>query len=204
MCPFCYLGKRKFDAALNQFAQKDSVRVVWKSFQLQPDMKTDTSISIFEHLSQTKGWSVEQARQMSANIVQSGARVGLDYRFDDIVVANTFKAHLLLHLAKSKGVQHKTKELLLEAYFHKGINVDDSRALVEIGESAGLNPDDVESALTDNATMEAVRNDIAEARQLGIQGVPFFVFDRKYAVSGAQETETFLQVMEQAYQELLA
>jgi predicted DsbA family dithiol-disulfide isomerase len=199
MCPFCYLGKRKFEAALNQFPERENVSVIWKSFQLQPDLKTDTSIDIYTYLSQVKGFEPAQAKQINEHLSQSGRSVGLEYNFDKIIVANTFKAHILLHVARKHGKQIEVKESLLKAYFTDGRNVDDIPTLIEIGNSSGLKSDELYEALEEDSCIDPVREDIYEAQQLGIRGVPYFVFNKKYGVSGAQESDLFSGVLEKAF-----
>ena len=201
MCPFCYLGKRKFENALTQFAEKDSVNVIWKSFLLNPDLKTDTSISIYEYLSKAKGIGIEQAKEMNKHITQSGKLVDVEYNFDKVIVANTFKAHILLHCANNQGKQNEVKERLLKAFFTEGRNVDDISVLLEIGNEAGLKTDTLAEALDNESYIDEVREDIYEAQQFGIRGVPFFVFDRKYGVSGAQETPVFLETLKKSFAE---
>lgn len=199
MCPFCYLGKRKFENALSQFAEKDNVNVVWKSFQLQPDLKTDTSINIHEYLSKIKGLDIKEAKEMNEYVGEAAKQAGLEYNFDRMIVANTMKAHILLHFAKKQGRQNEVKERLLKAYFTEGKNVDDIPTLLEIGKESGLKTDTLVHDLQDESNIDEVREDIYEAQQLEIRGVPFFVFDRKFGISGAQETPVFSDTLEKAY-----
>ena len=201
MCPFCYLGKRKFENALAMFPEKDKVNVIWKSFLLNPDLKTDTSISIYEYLSREKGFDIEEAKEMNGHITQSARLVGLDYNFDKVIVANTFKAHILLHYAGKQGLQNDVKERLLKAFFTDGRNVDDITTLLEIAIEAGLKTNALAEALENESYVDEVREDIYEAHQFGIRGVPFFIFDRKYGVSGAQESPVFLQTLEKSFSE---
>jgi predicted DsbA family dithiol-disulfide isomerase len=201
VCPFCYIGKRKFEAALEQFPDRENIEIVWKSFQLAPEMRTDPSISIHQWLARAKGFPLDQAKQMNAHVSQLAHNVGLTYHLDTAVVANTFRAHVFLHFAKSQGKQGEAKERLLKAYFSESKNVDDISTLIELGQEIGLDPDAVAAALADSKFANEVRADIAEAQQLGIHGVPFFVLDRKYGVSGAQEPATFLKALTQAFAE---
>lgn len=194
-CPFCYLGKRKFDHALAQFEGKDQVEIEWKSFLLNPDLKTDPSVSMFDYLSEIKGFSVEQAQQMSASIAESGKSLGLNYQFEKIVLANTMKAHELLHESKVQGFQHEMEERLFEAYFAEGKNIDDVNILVELASEVGLNTTALDVKILSGQYTEEIKADVHLAQQFGVRGVPFFVFDRKYAVSGAQEVDTFLGTM---------
>ena len=201
MCPFCYIGKRKFETALSQFENRDEVEVIWKSFQLDPNSPTLPDKSIYEYLSERKGMSVEQAHQMTKQITTRAEQVGLTFNFDTAVTANSFDAHRLLHLAHEEGVQNETKEALLAAYFTDGKNVADADTLTQVGEKAGLEPQRVKAVLQSDQYVSAVQQDIYESRQLGVQGVPFFVLNRKYAVSGAQESDTFLDALKTAFAE---
>lgn len=201
MCPFCYLGKRKFEMALNQFEHSDEVEVVWKSFQLQPGLETDTSANIAEHLAEVKGFPVEQAKKMNAQLTEAGEQVGLTYNFDDIVVANSFKAHCFLHFAKTHGKQNEAKEKIFEAYFRDGKNIDDLAVLSQLVADLGLSSDDWKNALTSGELEKETRQDIYQAQQVGVTGVPYFVFNDKYSVTGAQQPETFLGALRQSFEE---
>ena len=201
MCPFCYIGKRKFEKALEQFPGKINVKVEWKSFQLNPDLKTDPSKTINQHLAEIKGWSLEKAVEMNEHVTKMAAEVGLSYHLERAVVANSFDAHRLSHLAKKQNVQDQLEELLFAAYFVEGKNTADHDTLIELGVAAGLNAEEVAVMLNTDAFAEDVRHDIEEAQQLGLRGVPFFVFNRKYGVSGAQPSEVFLETMMKAYTE---
>lgn len=196
MCPFCYIGKRKFEAALAQLPERDRVEVVWKSFQLDPSLKTDPDKSVQQSLMESKGWSAEQTEQTMAYVVNMARNVGLTYHFDKAVVANSFDAHRFSHLAKKHGLQDQAEERLFAAYFSEGKNTADHQTLVQLGVEIGLDADEVARVLAGNDYTADVQRDIAEARQVGATGVPFFVFNRKYAVSGAQDSATFLEVLE--------
>ncbi|HEK21729.1 DsbA family oxidoreductase [Mucilaginibacter sp.] len=201
MCPFCYIGKRRFEAALQQFPHKDKVEVEWKSFQLNPDMQTDPNISINQYLADVKGWTLDYARQMNNHVTQMAAEVGLTYNMDKAVVANSFKAHRFTHLAKKHGLGEAAEEALFKAYFTDSRNVDDDDTLIELGVSIGLDAETIKTTLETDAFADEVRYDIAEAQQLGIRGVPFFVMDQKYGVSGAQANEVFSQTLDKAFNE---
>lgn len=198
MCPFCYIGKRRFEKALAQFPDKDKVEVTWRSFQLDPDLVTDETLNAAQSLAEKKGWSEAQAAQAQNHVSQMAAGEGLHYDFEKLVVANSFDAHRFTHFAKQHGKQSEAEEGLFAAHFTEGKNIDDPAVLAGIGASIGLDPLALKAALDSNAFAEAVTADIDMARQFGINGVPFFVFDRKYAVSGAQEVGVFLQTMEKA------
>lgn len=198
-CPFCYLGKRRFDSALAAFEHREKVEVAWKSFQLNPQLKTDPTIRIHEYLVRAKGIDVESAKQMNARVSAMAAPDGLVYDFEKIIVANTFDAHRLIQFAKVQGLQDEAEERLFRAYFTEGRNVADHATLVEVGREIGLDADALAQALASGAYADDVQAEIDEARELGINGVPFFVFDRKYAVSGAQPAELFAQTLERAW-----
>ena len=200
-CPFCYLGKHNFEKAFNQFEFKDEVEVIWKSFELSPGLKTDTSIHIETFLSQRKGYPLAQVKQMNQNVVAAGKKVGINFNVDKIIVANTYLAHNLIHFAKTKNKQNEMKGALLNAYFTKGLNVDDTNVLVAIAKEVGLDENEVKLVLNQKSFSKEVNFDIEEARNLGISGVPFFVFNRKYAVNGAQESSVFLQNIQKAFNE---
>ncbi len=201
VCPFCYIGKRKFENALSQFADKEDINVTWKSFQLSPNLVTDLNLSNNEFLAKHKGISIEEAKQMSDYVTERAEEVGLHYYFDKVVLANSFKAHCLSHLAKKHGLQNEIEEKLFQAYFTDGKNIDDNATLIEIGNEIGLESDEIIDVLENGIYGEDVRKDIYEAQQVGVRGVPFFVFDRKYAVSGAQESATFLKTIEKSHSE---
>ena len=202
MCPFCYIGKRRFEKALAQSGQADQIEIVWKSFQLNPNQVTNPDITVTEDLAAKKGWSLDYTRQMSAYVTEMAAGEGLTYDFDNAVVANSFNAHRLLQFAKTVGKGDELKEALLKGYFTQGLNTDDDTTLIKIGVAVGLNETEVKRVVS-NKTLFAdnVKADVNEAHQLGIQGVPFFVFNRKYAISGAQEIQVFKETLGKALKE---
>lgn len=201
VCPFCYIGKREFENAMSSFPEKDRIAVEWKSYQLDPDLITDTQKSLAEHLSEAKGISIESAKNMSDQIAERAKELGLDYRFDKVIPANTLKAHNLLHVAKKYGKQNDVEESLFHAYFTEGKNVDDTETLLNIGVQSGLDINELKVVIEHLKYSDDVRADIYEAFQLGVRGVPFFVFDRKYAVSGAQSEDVFRQTIQKSFTE---
>lgn len=201
MCPFCYIGKRKFEAALNRFENKGQVEIEWKSFQLNPEMQTEPDKSINEYLSEIKGWSLDQAKAMNATVTELARAVGLNYDFDKAVVANSFDAHRLIQLAKTKGKGDVAEERLFKAYFTEGKNIAEHETLIQLGSEIGLEAEEVRTILNTNQFSTEVNRDVQEAQQLGVRGVPFFVIDRKYGISGAQDSETFLQALQKAADE---
>ena len=202
-CPFCYIGKKKFEAALEKFPQKDQVKVEWKSFQLDPTLKTDTSISTLDYFVKTKGVSKEQAMQMFNGATNMALEAGIDFNIEDSVPANSFMAHRLIQFAKSKDLGNEIEEVLFKAHFEEAKNIDDLKVLVQVATSIGMNAEEVENILKSDAFAYEVKQDEMEARNIGVSGVPFFVFEDKYAVSGAQSSEAFLQNLEKSWEEYL-
>jgi predicted DsbA family dithiol-disulfide isomerase len=198
LCPFCYIGKRKFEKALSQFPDRGKVEIIWKSFQLAPDMITDTTKNIHQYLAENKGFSLQDAKKMNEHVAQLAKRVGLVYNFDKSIVANSFNAHRLLHFAKQYGKQDQAKEQLFQAYFTDGKNIDDHSTLIWIGSEIGLDTVALLFALENGMYADEVKADVNEARQLGIRGVPHFLFNRKRSISGAQESEVFLQMLKES------
>ena len=201
MCPFCYIGKRKFEAALSQFPDNEQIEIIWKSFQLDPNQETISDKPIQQYLAERKGMSIQQAQQMTDHVTGIAARVGLTFHFDKAVTANSFDAHRFSHLAKKHGRQNDAEEQLFAAYFTEGKNTADPDTLAQLGTEIGLDVQEVKDVLQSDQYARDVKTDIAEARQLGVQGVPFFVFNRKYAISGAQESNVFLQAVETSFAE---
>lgn len=201
MCPFCYIGKRRFEKSLENSPNKDSIEIEWKSFQLNPNMETDTSLTINEYLAKHKGMPIEQAKALNTQVTQMASQEGLIYNFDKSVVANSFKAHILTHFAKKYGKQDEIEELLFISYFTEGKNIDDIEVLKDLATQVGLDAEEYESAIDMGTLDDEVKMDIHEAQQIGVQGVPFFVYDRMYAVSGAQPVELFTQTLEKSFVE---
>ncbi|MAC96828.1 MAG: disulfide bond formation protein DsbA [Flavobacteriales bacterium] len=201
MCPFCYIGKKRFDTALEKFPHKDEVDVEWKSYQLNPHLTTQADKNINEYLAEHKGISIEEARSLNEHVTAMAAEVGLTYKMDEAVVANSFMAHRMTHFAKTKGKQSELEELLFKSYFTEGKNIDDLDTLLQIGEEIGLDKNELKSVLESNQFAEDVQKDVYEAHQVGLKGVPFFVYNNQYGISGAQPKELFEQTLQQAYDE---
>jgi len=195
-CPWCYIGKRKFEAGSAAFGGE--VDVEYHSFELAPDTPVDFDGSPVDYLSQRKGIPVEQVAQMLANVTGIAASVGLDYDYEHVHQTNTIKAHELLHYAKARGRQLDMKERLLKAYFVDGRHVGRVEDLADLAAEIGLDRDEVVRVLTNETYLADVKADVAQAVAYGIQGVPFFVIDGTYGVSGAQDATTFANVLEQA------
>jgi predicted DsbA family dithiol-disulfide isomerase len=201
MCPFCYIGKRRFENALQQFEHQDDIEIEWKSFQLNPDLQTEPTLNITQYLADIKGWTLDHAQQLNNQVTEMAAEVGLTYDFDKAVVANSFDAHRFAHLAKQHGLGDEAEETLFKAYFTEGKNIADHATLTELGTAIGLDKTETEQTLATNKYAVNVQQDIAQAQQLGIRGVPFFVMDNKYGVSGAQAVPVFLETLEKSYSE---
>ena len=198
-CPWCYIGKRKFEEGAAQFG--GDVEVEYHSFELSPDTPVDFDGTPVEYLSQRKGMPVEQVEQMLERVIGIAKDVGLDYDYDHVHQTNTVISHELLHFAKSKGRQLEMKERLLKAYFVNGEHVGRIPDLVAIAVELGFDKAETTEALESHRFLADVKADVALAQEYGIQGVPFFVIDGKYGVSGAQDAETFANVLTQVRSE---
>ena len=201
MCPFCYIGKRKFETALQQFDHAEEVQLVWKSFQLDPTLKTDPDKSVLQQLAEHKHIPEEEAATLLRQVTAMAQSEGLTFRFDRSVVANSFDAHRLIQLAKHHGRGDAAEERLFRAYFTEGANIADRSTLVKLGEAIGLSAHEIEDVLDNGTYRQEVQRDIQEAQQLGVRGVPFFVINRRYGISGAQPAKVFLKALTQAHQE---
>ena len=200
MCPFCYIGKRNFENALAQFGRADELEIEWKSFQLDPTIpKMKERADVYEYLATSKGISIEDSKAMHENVVRMAKSVGLEYNFDRAVIANSFDAHRLIQFAKSKGLGDEIEETLFAAYFTNGLDMSDLDTLAEIGGSIGLSPVELETILHSEDFSSEVQNDILEAQKYGVRGVPYFVLDDKYAISGAQPSSVFLEALEKTF-----
>jgi len=198
MCPFCYIGKRKFEEALEKYPNKEDVEVVWKSYQLDPSIKYQAGKDIYTYLAEAKGQTVEWSKRMHENVVNMAKSVGLEYNFDKAVVANSFDAHRIIQYAKEKGKGDAIEERLFRAYFTEGKKFSDPETLASLGEEIGLDPKEILEILSKDSYSDQVISDIEEGQSLGLRGVPFFVFNRKVGVSGAQDSSVFLQALDQA------
>lgn len=201
VCPWCYVGLANLDRALGQFDRTDQVEVVIRSFQLDPAAVTQSPAQHIAAIARKYGTSVAQVRAAQARIVSLGAERGIDFRFDRAVSGNTFDAHRLLHLAHDTGLQRPLKDRLGRAYFTDGDPIGAHDTLRKAATDVGLDPETVDEVLAGDAYADAVRADIAAARDLDITGVPFFVVDGRLGISGAQSPETLVKVLHRAWQE---
>jgi predicted DsbA family dithiol-disulfide isomerase len=201
MCPFCYIGKRHFEEAIEKLPFKNEIEVDWKSFQLNPEYHNTNSETVYDYLSRSKGMPVEQAKQMTKQVVDMAANAGLTIDFDKNIPTNTFNAHRLIHLAAKHKLQDLAEEKLFEAHFVNSKNIGETDVLVDLALEIGLNKDEAVAVLNSDEFAEAVRYDIYESQNLGIRGVPYFVMDRKYGVSGAQPVQAFTDALTQSFTE---
>lgn len=203
VCPWCYVGKRRFERALAEFDAREQVEVVWRSFELDASTppSPDVAGGYAERLARKYGRSLEAAQQMIDTMTATAAAEGLDFRFDRMRPGSTFDAHRLLHLALERGVQDDVKEALDRATFTAGLAVSDHDQLVAVVSNAGLDADEARTVLATDRYADAVRADEAQAQAYGISGVPFFVVDGRYGVSGAQPPEMLREVLETAWRE---
>lgn len=204
MCPFCYIGKNNFEEALNKLPFKDEVQVEWKSFQLDPSLDPKQTQNTIEYFREKKGFPEAQATQMISQVAQMGKGAGIDFNFEKALITNTFSAHKLLHLAKKYNKSNEMEEALFIAHFIDGKNVGDTEVLVSLAESLDLDKEEARQAVTTDQWNNEVNQDILEARNNGVSGVPFFVLNGKYAVSGAQPVETFEEALQQTYKETVS
>jgi predicted DsbA family dithiol-disulfide isomerase len=199
VCPWCYIGKRRLEQALEQFGHRDEVEVVYRSFELDPTAPEKPVETTVEALARKWGTDVPHARKAMAGGDEVAAAEGLQFRHHDAPHARTVDAHRLLHLALDAGVQAELKEALLAAYFTRGESMGDHDVLRKAAAEVGLDPARVDAVLSGTEYLDAVQADIDQARAFGASGVPFYVVDRKFGISGAQPTEVFTQVLERAW-----
>ncbi|MGP3562209.1 DsbA family oxidoreductase [Geobacillus sp. BK01] len=201
VCPFCYIGKRRLEQALEQFPHRENVEIVFRSFELDPNAKKETPLTIHEIIANKYGISLEEAKRANADIGRQAEAVGLTFRFETMKPTNTFDAHRLAQYAKEKGKLNDMVERLFYAYFTESKFISDRDVLLALAEAAGLDRTEAEEVLAGGRYTEEVRRDEEEAAALGVRGVPFFVLNRKYAVSGAQPVEVFRQALEKVWEE---
>lgn len=202
-CPWCYVGKRRLESALKRFSHASEVELVWRAFELDPGAPRERSrdVSHVEFIARKYGMSVAQAQKSTDHLVQLASAEGLSFDFASIRSGNTFDAHRLVHLGLERGKQDAVKERMLKAYFEQGELMSDHGTLLRLASEAGLEESEVSDVLATDTYRAEVRSDEAEARELGISGVPCFVFDRRFGVSGAQSAEVLLDALQKAWDE---
>ena len=197
ICPWCYIGKRRFEQALALFDGRDDVEVEWRSFELDPHSPAEPQ-PLADRLAQKFNVSHDEAIAMNERMTETASGVGLQFRLDVAQSGNTFDAHRLIHLAAAHGLQGQMKEQLLEGYFSEGRAISDRDTLVELAQRAGLEADEARAMLESDRFTAEVREDERLAAGFGISGVPFFVLDRHYGISGAQSVDVMLETLQQA------
>ncbi|MCU9612352.1 DsbA family oxidoreductase [Caldibacillus lycopersici] len=201
VCPFCYMGKRRLENAMEQFAHRNEIEVEYKSYQLDPEAKHIEGMNFYETFSKLKGFPLEQTIAMNKQVAQQASTLQLTYNFDTMKYANTFDAHRVAKYAAEKGKGKEATERFLYAYFTESKLISDHETLIELAGEIGLDKEEVAEVLASDRYAQAVHHDIRQAYQIGVQGVPFFVFNRKYAISGAQPETVFLQTLEKVWEE---
>ena len=200
-CPFCYIGKRNFEAGIEEFAGKDDLEVVYRSFQLDPTAAKEPEETMAELLAKKYDKSVKEVEIMNNQVVDTAKAAGLEFNMEKVVPSNSRDAHRLVKLAREEGLDAEAMDRLYKAYFTDGVNVADTEALVGIGTSIGLEEEKVREMLDSDLYKEQVIEDQNVANKLGAQGVPLFVINRKYGISGAQPPQAFKEVLTKAYEE---
>ncbi|MGE7109949.1 DsbA family oxidoreductase [Lysinibacillus sp. NPDC047702] len=201
VCPFCYIGKKQLEQAIEDTGFAGQVELVYKSYQLDPTTPVDTNVSTYEALAKKYGMSLEKAKEMTQGVATRAKEVGLNYNFDKLMEENTLKAHRLVKWAEQQGDATPLVEALLHGYFIEAKRIGQDNVLVDIAEQIGLNRDEAAKILVTDEYKSEVESDIQEGLELGVRGVPFFVLNRKYGISGAQPQEVFEDTLRKVAQE---
>ena len=201
VCPFCYIGKRRLEVALNEFSHQEHVFIEYKSYELDPDAKVNSGMTMNELLAEKYGMGIEKVKEMNDEVIRQAADVGLNYNFDHIQSTNTFDAHRLAQYATKKNKGNEMTERLLKAHFTESEHIGNHQTLIKLAVEIGLDQEEVVAILQTCKNTKNVRDDEEQAKEMGVQGVPFFVFNEKYAVSGAQPIEVFSEVLERVWEE---
>lgn len=204
VCPFCYLGKKKVEQAINKLNATDKVEVIWHSFQLDPDFPANTSVPSIQNLSERKGYPLDQVKDMCASLAQDGKAYQIDFNFDQALSFNTRDAHRLIQWAKTVGKSSEAKEALMKAYFSEGVDLSKQKNLLDVVAQAGLDRQKAQVILESDAYVQEVEQDILRSQQLGVQGVPFFLVNDKQGISGAQSDHVFEQVIGDALEGMIS
>lgn len=199
VCPFCYMGEKRFEKALAEFEHKDEVEIIFKSFQLDPDAKRIEGKDIHQIIAEKYGISYEQSKASNNQIVEAARELGLNYQFDILKPNNTGMAHQIAKFAQSVGKEKHLVDRYFKAYFEEGADIGDQVTLFKLAEEIGLNLDELNKNLDEGFLKTEVSKDQEQARALGINSVPFFVINNKDTVSGAQSVRHFIDVLEKAY-----
>jgi predicted DsbA family dithiol-disulfide isomerase len=204
VCPWCYIGKRRLEKALAEFPHAGDVEVVWRSFQLDPSYPKGERTSTYEYLANKFGGSPRQAKGMTEQVTAVAAGEGLAFDFDRAAVVNTYDAHRVTHLAKAHGLGPQAHERFLHAHFVEGATLNDADTLASLAAEVGVPEAETRRVLASDEYSREVDADIRDARTLGASGVPFFVLDRAFGISGAQPVETFLTALQRAHEQAAA
>jgi predicted DsbA family dithiol-disulfide isomerase len=196
VCPFCYTGKRKLESTIQQIQNAPEIEFIWKSFQLFPGFIAEPGKDFYTVMAETNKMSREQAVNMCNQMTDTAKKEGLVFDFEKMVPANSFNASRLSHYAKHAGLQDKVKEALFAAYFTEGKDINDIKILMQIGHEAGLHIAEVEKVLNSDLYADEVQQDIAEARQKGVTSIPYYVFNSTTAVTGAQDSKVFFEILD--------
>jgi predicted DsbA family dithiol-disulfide isomerase len=200
-CPFCYIGKKKFETALEQFEGKDEVEIIYRSYELDPNAPVQAEQDVHDMLAAKYGMTREKAQEMNRNVADQANAIGLPFDADGMKLTNTHNAHRLAHLANKHGKMSEMTDRLYKAYFADSLHVGEQDTLTKLATEIGIDTAEVASLFTSDSYSQEVRADEQEAASLGIRGVPYFVIDRKYGISGAQPSETFLQALQKVQEE---
>jgi protein disulfide-isomerase len=200
LCPFCYIGKRKLEKALETFEGKEFLEIDWRSYQLDPDATSQPNTDVYDYLAQRKGQTRDWSVKMHEQVANTAKQEGLDYNFEKAIIANSYNAHRLIHLAKKYKLGDQAEETIFKAYFTEGKDIANKTTLIAIGKEIGLKEEEINEVLNSDKYGAEVRADIEEAQNIGVRGVPFFVMDRAYAVSGAQLVEVFTETLEKTFE----
>ncbi|MTI87787.1 MAG: DsbA family oxidoreductase [Balneolaceae bacterium] len=196
VCPFCYIAKRHLQQAMEEFPELE-VSISWRSFELDPKAPKNAEMGIYDSLAKKYGQNRDWAKQVTRNMLEMARNAGLEFNMEALKPTNSFDAHQLLHLAKQEGKQMELKERLFSAYFVEGKHIADHKTLTTLGEQVGLPVDRIQKTLKEEEFASAVNHDVMQAKNIGIEGVPFFLINHKYSLSGAQPVETFIQLLHQ-------
>ncbi len=199
VCPWCYIGKRRFEEALEGFEHRNEVEVIWRSFQLDPGAPHSSDTTVTEHLATKYGVSKLKAEEMNSRVTGVAAEVGLEYHLEDAKYSNTFDSHRLIHLGAEHGLQGEVKERLMRAYFTEGKAIGDPDTLVQLVSEVGIDKDEARAVLESDTYAHDVERDLERGRAFGISGVPFFAINERYGVSGAQPADDIREALGQAW-----
>jgi len=202
LCPFCYIGKRKFEAALANFPQKDLVEVTWHSYILKPNLPYQPDKDIYSYIAEIKGQTKEWSIRAHQSLVQTAKSVGLDYNFDIVKVSGSLDAHRIIQLAKKQKLANEIEERFFKAYFTEGALMSDHDTLMKLGVEVGLDKEEMANILSTNQYAKDVKTDTERGRQIGVNGVPYFLINNTLSISGAQEPNTFLAALKSAFKDL--